>query len=268
MKTIPIIQHADKNASKRDYDALDGRLLVSSIFKTLQGEGPYVGRPAVFLRLAGCNYGSKTDYCHFCDTSFEVAKGFSLYPDEVIALMTNIMGYRPTDILVITGGEPTLQHDLLAVISKVLVSGLFSAVQIETNGTQPKFFAEAVDQDIARRIDWVVSPKANMRLGKYPNIADSVLWSAQHFKFVVSADPNNPHHTIPEWALAVSDNKTVWVSPMTVYRKAYDGEVSSVWDAELVDQKATAANYAYAAQYALAHNLRLSVQVHTLTAIA
>ena len=56
--------------------------------------------------------------------------------------------------------------------------------------------------------------------------------------------------------------------PMAVYKKPYAGEVSSIWDTELIDHEATAANYAYAAQYALTNNLRLSIQMHLMTAIA
>jgi len=45
----------------------DGLYLeVQDIFSTIQGEGPFAGKPAVFLRLAGCNL-----RCFFCDTDFE-----------------------------------------------------------------------------------------------------------------------------------------------------------------------------------------------------
>ena len=46
------------------------------IFYTLQGEGAQAGRPAVFLRFAGCNLWSGLERdraaatCRFCDTDF------------------------------------------------------------------------------------------------------------------------------------------------------------------------------------------------------
>src|SRR5262245_2447906 len=49
---------------------------VKEIYYTLQGEGINVGRPAVFLRFAGCNLWSgreadrATAVCRFCDTDF------------------------------------------------------------------------------------------------------------------------------------------------------------------------------------------------------
>lgn len=44
----------------------DNQLAVAKIFTTIQGEMPFAGFPAVFLRLAGCNRGAKNDACYFC----------------------------------------------------------------------------------------------------------------------------------------------------------------------------------------------------------
>lgn len=267
---IPIqIQNQDRNISARDYADKPDQLRVTTWFRTLQGEGTRAGQPAVFLRLAGCNYGSKTDHCLFCDTSFQFDSATILDIDTTLNLLMAVEGYSPTDILVITGGEPTLQVSVLALITKVLQGNQFAAVQVETNGTQPRFFGQAEDMGIAgsERLEFIVSPKANERLKKYPQVHPTVTWWAYAYKFVISADPESAHHTIPEWALR-SNHKIVMVSPMTVYKKPYQGEVSSIWDAELVDQERTADNYRYAAAYALKHNLRLSIQMHTITAIA
>jgi len=49
---------------------------VKELFYTLQGEGAQAGRPAVFLRFAGCNLWSgreddrATAQCRYCDTDF------------------------------------------------------------------------------------------------------------------------------------------------------------------------------------------------------
>jgi len=78
---------------------------VKEIFYTLQGEGANTGRPAVFLRFAGCNLWSGREpdrsdaVCRFCDTEFvgtdgklrpaadilAVLKGSGVEPDELRA---------------------------------------------------------------------------------------------------------------------------------------------------------------------------------------
>ena len=133
---------------------------VKEIFYTLQGEGFHTGRPAVFLRFAGCNLwtGREEDradaVCKFCDTDF-VGTG----PDggkfaTADALADAVASRWPGDrdggsrrFVVCTGGEPLLQLDTDAI--DALHERGFS-VAVETNGTQ----------SAPRGIDWIcVSPK-------------------------------------------------------------------------------------------------------------
>jgi len=113
------------------------------LFHTLQGEGPSLGAPAVFLRLSLCNL-----HCHWCDTPYtwnfegtpwphQDDKKFSKTeqilersPEEIAPLIGNYQCPR----LVLTGGEPLLQQNDLASLIP-LVPGL-EFVEIETNGTQ------------------------------------------------------------------------------------------------------------------------------------
>jgi 7-carboxy-7-deazaguanine synthase (Cx14CxxC type) len=124
---------------------------VKEIFYTLQGEGHWTGRPAVFCRFAGCNLWSgreedrATAICKFCDTDFLHGNKYDL--DDLIAeifVATNQTGCR---FIVLTGGEPTLQVD------SPLIDALHDCdfyIAIETNGTKP----------LPAGIDWVcVSPK-------------------------------------------------------------------------------------------------------------
>ncbi|MFA5614798.1 MAG: 7-carboxy-7-deazaguanine synthase, partial [Methanoculleus sp.] len=40
-------------------------MIVSELFRSLQGEGKNQGRPCTFIRLVGCNL-----RCAWCDTSY------------------------------------------------------------------------------------------------------------------------------------------------------------------------------------------------------
>jgi 7-carboxy-7-deazaguanine synthase len=101
----------------------DGRrLLIHSIFPTIQGEGPYAGRPALFVRLAGCNL-----QCPACDTEYSVGATHHEVDDLVPTLWDQ---YKPA-LVVITGGEPFRQN-VSRLVELLCDYGI--AVQLETNG--------------------------------------------------------------------------------------------------------------------------------------
>ena len=111
---------------------------INDIFYSLQGEGRNTGRASVFVRFAGCNL-----RCPFCDTEFETYREMT---DEDI--ITAIQALCPSPVLVVlTGGEPTLQVDE-AFVSLLHRHGF--EVAMESNGTRPA----------PRNLDWLtVSPK-------------------------------------------------------------------------------------------------------------
>lgn len=123
---------------------------VKEIFRTLQGEGAHLGRPAVFVRFSGCNLWSGREEdrasarCTFCDTDFVGGEKFST-SDELRKRVDEVaQGIR---WLVLTGGEPGLQVDR-ELVSVLQAWGYW--VAIETNGTV----------SLPPNLDWVcVSPK-------------------------------------------------------------------------------------------------------------
>jgi len=137
---------------------------VKEIYYTLQGEGAHTGRPAVFLRFAGCNLWSGREQhrssaiCRFCDTEFVGVDG----PNggkfaSAIALAQAVEQQWPDNeeagrFVVCTGGEPLLQLDS-ELTSALRAAGFFVAV--ETNGTVPR----------PEGVDWLcVSPKGSAEL--------------------------------------------------------------------------------------------------------
>jgi len=103
------------------------KLLINEIFYSIQGEGPNAGKPAVFLRLAGCNF-----KCKWCDTKHALRVSAKCEVPSAI-ILKKIKKYKCKH-LVITGGEPTLQQDGLVELLKNL-SDYY--VEIETNGSIP-----------------------------------------------------------------------------------------------------------------------------------
>jgi len=135
---------------------------VKELFYTLQGEGAQAGRPAVFLRFAGCNLwsGRESDrdsaVCRFCDTDFVGVDGEGggkhAGPASLADAVRDAWPGGGHPYVVCTGGEPLLQLDE-ALIDALHERGF--EVAIETNGTLP----------VPAGVDWVcVSPKAGAEL--------------------------------------------------------------------------------------------------------
>ena len=136
---------------------------VKEMFLTVQGEGAHTGRPAVFLRFAGCNLwnglesGRAEAVCKFCDTQFVGTDGinggkFKTANALAAAVRALWPGDKGTPWVVCTGGEPLLQLD------GPLIDALHTAgfkIAVETNGTVKA----------PAGIDWLcVSPKADAAL--------------------------------------------------------------------------------------------------------
>ena len=100
-------------------------MIVSEIFRSLQGEGKSQGRPCTFIRLAGCNL-----RCAWCDTSYAWEGGEKMSVIEVLDRVWLLNGRQ----ICITGGEPLLQREeVLEILKKFRLHGY--TVEIETNGT-------------------------------------------------------------------------------------------------------------------------------------
>lgn len=142
---------------------------VKAIWKTLQGEGLFAGRPAVFVRLVGCNmwsgYSNTRErdaertgaYCpRWCDTDFTKEGSQTYTATDLVTAMCGVAD--DIRFCVITGGEPLLQVNI-PLIKAMHNQGFF--VAIETNGTVP-LKDNCWDEEQQKLVppDWIVcSPK-------------------------------------------------------------------------------------------------------------
>lgn len=203
------------------------RLEVKNLFPTLQGEGPYAGHPAVFLRLGGCNLA-----CTFCDTDFE---DYTSMPIGDILARIQALSEGVRNLVVITGGEP-LRQNIAPLCEQLLALGF--KVQIETNGT--------LFRPLPEKVDIVCSPK-NTGAGYMPLRGD-LLERAQALKFIISK-----HNAQYDHVADVGQGQygtPVYVQPMDEYDDARNAE-----------------NLELAKELAMRHGYRLSLQIHKMLGI-
>lgn len=205
------------------------------IFATVQGEGPSIGEPAVFVRLSGCNL-----KCTWCDTPYtwdwtryeQKRESLQLEVADVAARVLSMRAGARTAVF--TGGEPLLQQRELATLAARL-RGEGMRIEVETNGTivPDPALAESIDQ-------WNVSPKlagsGNLPIAREK--PDALAWFAREakatFKIVVATPADldeaaalvKRHAIVPSRVILMPEGTTAeaiversrWLAPEAVSR--------------------------------------------------
>jgi 7-carboxy-7-deazaguanine synthase (Cx14CxxC type) len=209
---------------------------VKEIYFTLQGEGAHTGRPAVFLRFAGCNLWSGREQhraeavCRFCDTDFVRTDGpgggkFKTASELAVAVQQAwpTDGLHDSPYVVCTGGEPLLQLDEELIVA-LHASGF--EVGVESNGTL----------EAPGGIDWLcISPKGTAPVVQtsghelklvYPQTESEaqperfIDYQFEHFFLQPLDDPEREKHTRaavqyclanPRWKLSIQTHKELGI---------------------------------------------------------
>jgi 7-carboxy-7-deazaguanine synthase len=191
------------------------KLRISEVFTSVQGEGPSVGTPSVFVRLQGCSIG-----CTWCDTKYawNPAAGDETTLD---AVLDQVRAASASNV-VVTGGEP-LEHAAFVP----LVAGLRALgrrIEVETAGT---IAPPAVDVD-----QWNVSLKlthsrvadaVRLRLGPITRFRDLGAW----FKFVV-ADESDLEEVLAIQAAYALPSAQILLMPLGMERGEQDERTPAV----------------------------------------
>jgi len=156
---------------------MNERIRISEIFgPTIQGEGPLIGRPTVFVRTGGCDY-----RCTWCDTLYAVLPAYRnewalMTPADIMARVEKLAGGNPV-LVSLSGGNPALQP-LASLITLGRRNGHTFALETQGSLAQP-WFAE---------LDWMVlSPKP-------PSSGMATDWDA--FEACLQAASGRPHSVL------------------------------------------------------------------------
>jgi organic radical activating enzyme len=240
--------------------SLEQGFLVKEIFYTVQGEGPYAGYPAIFVRFSDCNLG-----CFFCDTDFTGGTEYSLQ-----ALTANLIAAsleHSCTFFVFTGGEPMLQEIFMLVeqLDKHLEwdhERYCPLVQVETAGTVWPVIdgLELIDNGIASIVCSPKTPKVHHYIADYCN----------DYKYILRFGETDPVDGLPNKStqrlgvnaklFRAAADKQIWVQPCDE-----DNDPNASGSS---GQAMTLQNMALVSEIAMQHGYRVSLQLHKILGLA
>ncbi len=150
-------------------DAGAGRLRITEIFHSLQGEARTVGIPTVFVRLTGCPL-----RCGWCDTAYAFSGGDWMSLDAIIEKVASL-GAR---YVTVTGGEPLAQRECTGLLTRLCDAGY--SVSLETGGALD---IAQVDARVSIVLDLKAPGSGESARNRYENIA--LLAAKDQVKFVI-----------------------------------------------------------------------------------
>ena len=145
-------------------------LEVTEIYKSIQGESTYMGRPCVFVRLTGCNL-----RCVWCDTTHAFYDGKNLSIDQII---DQVKSYS-INLVEITGGEPLLQKEVFPLMESLLKNKF--QVMLETSGS---LSIKNVPKEVIKILDLKCPGSGEENKNLWENL--NYLGSTDEIKFVIA----------------------------------------------------------------------------------
>jgi len=189
-----------------DASDVSGRLRLTEIFCSLQGEARDAGWPSVFVRLTGCPL-----RCQYCDTAYAFHGGEWWTIDAIVAQVEQY-GVRH---VCVTGGEPLAQKRCLFLLERLCDAGY--CVSLETSGA---IDLSGVDPRVSRVMDIKTPASGEVARNLWQNL--QVLRAHDQIKFVICDRADY------DWACAqvrergLCDICTVWFSPSQLQLRATD----------------------------------------------
>ncbi len=170
-------------------------MVITEIFKSIQGEGTRAGLPCIFVRLTGCNL-----RCTWCDTAYAFHGGTKLSLGEVLEKVRALAGNGNAHVplVEITGGEPLLQPETPELAEQLVAAGY--TVMIETSGER---FVGGLPTGVIKIVD-VKCPDSG-EPGTFDLANLETVGRSDEIKFVISsrrdyefAKEFTLHHQLPD----------------------------------------------------------------------
>jgi 7-carboxy-7-deazaguanine synthase len=181
-------------------------LIVTEIFRSLQGESTYAGLPCTFVRLTGCAL-----RCVWCDSAYAFSGGRETSVDEVLAEVARL----GAPLVEITGGEPLEQEGFFALASALCDRGF--TVLVETGGHVP---VGRVDPRVIKVID-VKCPGSGMESrNDFDNL--KLVGPRDEVKFVVADRADF------DWAVALVEKHRLDEKCMVLISPVFEGNSSPI----------------------------------------
>src|SRR5262245_56985727 len=176
-------------------------MIITEIFKSIQGESTYAGLPCSFVRTTGCNL-----RCVWCDTEYAFHGGNEMTVSQVLAAIEP----HKCKLVELTGGEPLLQPDIPELATELLRRN--HTVLVETGGALD---IRVLPPDVIKILDVKCPDSGMMGQMNWDNLDH--LGPADEIKFVINSRSDY------DWSVNVvrdrklNEKNVVLFSP--VYRK-------------------------------------------------
>ncbi len=145
-------------------------LKINEIFYSIQGESSHTGLPCIFIRLTYCNL-----RCSYCDTDYAFYNGTDMKISEIISEINKY----PTDLVMITGGEPLLQENCIYLMQELLNKDY--SVMLETSGSLK---LKDVPKSVIKIVDFKCPTSSMMNKNDWTIITD--IQKEDEIKFVIA----------------------------------------------------------------------------------